>query len=194
MGVPPGGRVPSKDGSALSGAAACLILAVGIIYIASILNYSQVLRVAIGMAGTLFLVPAILLGYRHLYVSPTSTKSHSTGEPAVLGLAIVIIVLSFGLLSWFAVMGNVQGMSAAGAVVGTWVGAVVTFYFTRNQATVAREAGAKAGTEAFSESQHAVALLQAALNREKSIVARLAKELRDREMGEKPDKSPADDG
>jgi len=70
-------------------------------------------------------------------------------------------------------------MSAAGAVVGTWVGAVVTFYFTRSQVSTAHDAGAKDATEALEQTQGAIARLQLALLKEQEIAERLVQELKD---------------
>lgn len=72
---------------------------------------------------------------------------------ATIVLACLVLLLSFGLLAWFAFNGNTQGMSAAGAIVGTWVGAVVTFYFTKDQAKSQAKAAESSGRNAEAAEQ-----------------------------------------
>jgi len=89
----------TRSGVGIAGAAALLILALGTLYVDSILSTTQVYRALVAIAGSLFLVPAALLIYEEIWLPPARRKESESHWDAVLGLAIVIIVLSFGLLS-----------------------------------------------------------------------------------------------
>jgi peptidoglycan biosynthesis protein MviN/MurJ (putative lipid II flippase) len=73
----------------------------------------------------------------------------SDSQSQAVYIAIIVTVGAFLLLAVFAIRGDVSGMSAAGAIVGAWVGAVVGFYFTKEQVRYASKAGAAAGTDAY---------------------------------------------
>ena len=177
---PPPGKTqnrPVKTGTEFALGLAIAVVAAGILVVAWMGSELWVYRVFLGTVALLLLVLTGLLFYREFFLLPQTAK-RSVEWDAVFALAMTIVLLSFGLLAWFAVNGNTTGMTASGAIVGTWVGAVVTFYFTRGQATLAREAGAKAGSEAFADSQHAVSLLQEEVRGQSDIAQRLGEELK----------------
>lgn len=100
-------------------------------------------------------------------------------ERAAFYVALAVLLGSFILLGIFAVARDTSGMISAGAIVGVWVGAVVTFYFTRIQVQNARKAGAKAGQDAFLASVQATNMLQEEVRGQKEIGEKLAEQLKE---------------
>jgi hypothetical protein len=65
---------------------------------------------------------------------------------AIYSLALMIVLPSIGLLGWYAYNRDTVGMSAAGAIVGTWVGAVIAFYFAKDSVEKSRSSGETAAS------------------------------------------------
>jgi len=66
-------------------------------------------------------------------------------------VAVLTIAGSFMLLTVLAILYGTVGLAAGGGIVGTWVGVIVTYYFTREQVKSAAETGkAEGGSLYFS--------------------------------------------
>lgn len=156
--------------AALAGIA--FVLSGGALFEAYLTPLDSSIHLGAFVSGCVLVILGGLLLYRELQL-PSARSRHLSGFDAVFVLALAIVLPSFGLLGWFAVRGDSAGLTAAGAVVGTWVGAVVTFYFTRGQAGDARAAGA---SEALSDSSRAARVLQDEVLQLKDVVNYLLSE------------------
>ena len=93
--------------------------------------------------------------------SPPPTQPQPNGDPSQnpaehrtdphfpFIVAILTIVGSFWLLSLLTIYDGVSGLLAAGGIVGTWVGVIVTYYFTREQVKSAETTGRVEGTSTY---------------------------------------------
>jgi len=119
---------------------AFLAIGAGALFLAWRVTEPVITEVEIVVLGVIFVFIGSYLVYNE-FRNPSARSRDVDHWDALYTLALIIVLPSVGLLGWFAYNQDTTGMSAAGAIVGSWVGAVVAYYFAKDSVAKARTTG-----------------------------------------------------
>ena len=118
----------------------------------------QVLELWCGAGALFFAAVLVLLALGESRPSDSAKSSPLSKAEMVLGTGV--IGGAFAMLFVFGLQDGIPGLTTAGGIVGSWVGVILTYYFTRGQVQEAKAAGsAESGGQALQIKQNYERLL-----------------------------------